>query len=149
MQRPTVLALDLEGTLISNAYSQIPRPGLRAFLSRCAELTVRIVMFTTVPEPQFRKVALDLESRGEVPIWFPRTEYVTWSGQKKDLTFVPGASPAEVRIVDDDPDRFAVPSQKGSWVEISHFGPPYSGSDTALDTVLAILINLFGASNLS
>lgn len=33
MMRPTVLALDLEGTLISNAMSQIPRPGLHAFLT--------------------------------------------------------------------------------------------------------------------
>lgn len=30
--RPTILALDLEGTLISNAISQIPRPGLKTFL---------------------------------------------------------------------------------------------------------------------
>ena len=27
-----VIALDLEGTLISNAHSQIPRPGLYRFL---------------------------------------------------------------------------------------------------------------------
>jgi hypothetical protein len=33
--RPTVLAVDLEGTLISNTMSQIPRPGLFMFLSRC------------------------------------------------------------------------------------------------------------------
>jgi hypothetical protein len=30
--KPTILALDLEGTLISNAISQIPRPGLHCFL---------------------------------------------------------------------------------------------------------------------
>jgi len=41
-----VLALDLEGTLISNAMSQIPWPGLAGFLNRCAELFPRIVMFT-------------------------------------------------------------------------------------------------------
>ena len=32
--RPSILALDLEGTLISNAVSQIPRPGLYNFWSR-------------------------------------------------------------------------------------------------------------------
>lgn len=32
--RPTILALDLEGTLISTAYSQIPQPGLRHFLTQ-------------------------------------------------------------------------------------------------------------------
>lgn len=29
---PTILAMDLEGTLISNVVSQIPRPGLLDFL---------------------------------------------------------------------------------------------------------------------
>jgi hypothetical protein len=33
--RISVLALDLEGTLISNAVSQFPRPGLLAFLECC------------------------------------------------------------------------------------------------------------------
>jgi hypothetical protein len=52
-----VLALDLEGTLISNAMSQIPRPGLANFLTRCAEIFPRIVMFTTVKEDRFRRIA--------------------------------------------------------------------------------------------
>jgi hypothetical protein len=47
---PRVLALDLEGTLISNAASQIPRPGLYEFLASCQQLFQRIVIFTTVSE---------------------------------------------------------------------------------------------------
>lgn len=33
--KATTLALDLEGTLISNAVSQISRPGLYSFLEYC------------------------------------------------------------------------------------------------------------------
>ena len=45
-----VLALDLEGTLISNAMSCIPRPGLFAFLEGCREMFARVVLFTAVLE---------------------------------------------------------------------------------------------------
>lgn len=139
MSRPTVLALDLEGTLISNAYSQIPRPGLRAFLAASAELAPRIVVFTTVPEPVFRTIAVNLVARGESPTWFPDTEYIAWPGPKKDLALVPDVNASAVRIVDDDPERFAVPDQLASWVTIAHFAPPYSEHDTGFETVLAVL----------
>ena len=46
--RIKTIALDLEGTLISNAMSQIPRPGLFSFLEECRRLVERVVMFTTV-----------------------------------------------------------------------------------------------------
>lgn len=44
-----MIALDLEGTLISNAVSQIPRPHLRAFACFCCENFERIALFTAVP----------------------------------------------------------------------------------------------------
>ena len=80
-----VLALDLEGTLISNAMSQIPRPGLHAFLSRCRELFTRIVMFTTVDEASFRKIEQSLVEEGFAPDWFATLKYVQWHGETKDL----------------------------------------------------------------
>ncbi len=43
-----VLALDLEGTLISNAMSQIARPGLRNFLEFCGRTFSRIVIYTAL-----------------------------------------------------------------------------------------------------
>ena len=49
--RPKILALDLEGTLISNAVSQIARPGLRPFLDEVRGQFDQLVVFTTVPEP--------------------------------------------------------------------------------------------------
>ncbi len=47
--KPTILALDLEGTLISNAISQIPRPGLYRFQEDIQLLFDQLMMFTTVP----------------------------------------------------------------------------------------------------
>jgi len=77
MSRPTVLALDLEGTLISNAMSQIPRPGLAHFLSQCKELFPRVVVFTTVKEELFRKIAGLLVEESVAPSWFADVEYIT------------------------------------------------------------------------
>jgi hypothetical protein len=59
------IALDLEGTLISNAVSQFPRPGLFTFLEYCHQNFVgiasrfenRLVIFTAVNEVRFRSIA--------------------------------------------------------------------------------------------
>lgn len=67
--KPTVLALDLAGTLISNAVSQIPRPGLHEFLTQCAARFPRIVMFITVSEDLFRAIARLLVLENEAPAW--------------------------------------------------------------------------------
>ena len=71
-----VLALDLEGTLISNAVSQIARPGLFDFLEDCRELFPRIVIFTSVNEERFRAIANLLTTEGYAPNWFADIEYI-------------------------------------------------------------------------
>ena len=45
-RQPIVVAIDLEGTLISNAVSQFPRPGLYYFLEYCYKNFDRLVIFT-------------------------------------------------------------------------------------------------------
>lgn len=74
--RDMVIALDLEGTLISNAVSQIPRPGLWQFLEGCRSLAVRVVIFTAVSEDRFRAIAERLVEDGLAPPWFSGIEYV-------------------------------------------------------------------------
>mgnify|MGYP004712337163 CR=1 FL=1 len=54
--RPTILAMDLEGTLISNAVSQIPRPGLYQFLEAVNSKFDRLGIYTTVPEALLRSI---------------------------------------------------------------------------------------------
>src|SRR5262245_985209 len=96
-----VLALDLEGTLISNAVSQIARPGLFDFLEDCRKLFPRNVIFTSVNEERFRSIANLLTTEGYAPNWFADIEYITWSGETKNLIFLDGASPEEILLVDD------------------------------------------------
>lgn len=137
-RRPTVLALDLEGTLISNAMSQIPRPGLAAFLTRCEAMFERIVVFTTVRESRFRKIAQLLVEEDCAPAWFASVEYVNWSGATKDLSFIPGIQAQQALLVDDY-EIYVHPGQEGQWVRVAHFESPYSESDQGLASVLKVL----------
>lgn len=133
-----VLALDLEGTLISNAMSQIPRPGLAKFLTRCAELFPRIVMFTTVKEERFRNIARLLVDEKVAPAWFADMEYIAWQGETKDLQFVPGVDQHQVLLVDDF-EKYVHPGQEAQWLQVEHFDHPYSSEDRGLAEVLNAL----------
>lgn len=135
MSIPAILALDLEGTLISNAMSQIPRPGLFAFLKRCREIFPRIVAFTTVKEDRFRNIARLLVDEGFAPDWFADVEYIHWQGHTKDLSFIEGATPEQVLLVDDY-EIYVHPGQESQWVRIDYFDAPYDERDAAFDSVL-------------
>jgi len=137
--KPTILALDLEGTLISNAISQIPRPGLRHFLEDVKPHFKQLVVFTTVPEERFRRIASLLVGEGSAPPWFPLLHYVEWSGRTKDLAFV---SPriGEALLLDDH-GPYVHPGQEHLWVEIPLFGSPYAPDDDGLEIGLARLLS--------
>lgn len=137
-RRPTVLALDLEGTLISNAVSQIPRPGLQDFLCACRRMFPRIVAFTTVTEARFRDIARLLVEENFAPPWFAELEYVVWNGEKKDLRFIENADPAEVVLIDDF-ERYVHPDQRQQWLEAEYFGPPYRADDEGLERLQTAL----------
>ncbi|MDM0029859.1 NIF family HAD-type phosphatase [Variovorax saccharolyticus] len=138
MHTYTVLALDLEGTLISNAVSQISRPGLNEFLARCSELFPRVVIFTTVPEPRFREIAKLLVGEGKAPAWFAELEYVSWAGRTKDLNFIQDAEVTEALLVDDF-EAYVHPGQEERWVRAQHFDYPYPDTDSGLAEVLKVL----------
>jgi hypothetical protein len=137
-KRPRVLALDLEGTLISNAMSQIARPGLFEFLSRCHELFPRVVMFTTVGEERFRAIAQLLVDEGAAPSWFAHIEYVSWQGETKDLNFIPESRPQDARLVDDF-ESYVHPGQKPQWLQIDCFEHPYEATDRGLAKMLTVI----------
>ena len=67
MNKYSVIALDLEGTLISNAISQFPRPGLYRFLEFCYRNFSRVVLFTSVPKNRCQPIALYFVESGNVP----------------------------------------------------------------------------------
>jgi hypothetical protein len=136
--REFVIALDLERTLIDHALSAQPRPGLLAFLTFCQERFRRIVLFTTVEEADAREVLEDLDHRGHVPSGLLETiEYVAWTGEYKDLIFIPGAVPDEVLLVDDD-IAWVPPNQRDRWVQIGAWD---GGADRELQRVQKVLEN--------
>ena len=134
-----VLALDLEGTLISNAMSQFPRTGLHAFLVSSAELFGKnnIVIYTTVSQTLFRDIANRLYDEGHVPEWFTTIRYIEWAGQIKDLRCV-SADIEKVLLVDDF-EGYIEPQQKHRWVEMTPYIHPYHDDD-ALDKLTKTLI---------
>lgn len=135
MPKLSVLALDLEGTLISNAISQIPRPGLLSFLISCGALFPRIVMYTTVNEGRFRAIARLLVSEGAAPDWFAELEVVNWTGQTKDLALISGAALEDCLLLDDF-EGYVHPGQCKQWVRIACFGHPYATSDRELENTI-------------
>ncbi|MBN9119470.1 MAG: hypothetical protein J0I06_09985 [Planctomycetes bacterium] len=131
-----VLALDLERTLISDALRVDPRPDLAEFLAFCHERFARVALFTTVEEPDAREAIAELIRRECVPRELAeRLEYVSWCGEYKDLTFVPGVAPEEVLLVDDDAGWIRA-DQRDRWVAIT---PWDGGPDEELLRVRRVL----------
>lgn len=137
-KRITTLALDLEGTLVSNAASQLPRPGLFQFLEECQVLFDRLVAFTSISETRFRDVADSLVRYGDAPAWYRDIEYVDWFGGTKDLSFIRGAEIENCLLVDDQPSVIH-PGQESQWIEIPEFDYPYPDTDRVLFEILGRL----------
>jgi hypothetical protein len=135
MCKSIVIALDLEGTLISNAVSQFPRPGLYSFLEYCHKNFYRIVIYTAVSEFHFRNIAKTLVDLGEVPDWFANLEYIRWNGKYKDLSLVPGTNTSSIVLIDDR-EEYIKPEQKDRWIYIPGYDYPYSKDDSELGKVM-------------
>lgn len=130
-----VIALDLEGTLISNAMSQIPRPGLYEFLEECHRLGERVVMFTTVSEAKFRPIAHLLVAEGHAPDWFRDIAYIDRDGETKNLALIPDCLPEEALLIDDF-EIYVHPGQEAQWVQAPYFDAPYPDDDKGLEITL-------------
>lgn len=132
--KPTILALDLEGTLISNAISQFPRPGLYQFLTEANTLFDELVLLTTVPKDRFHSIARILVREEAAPTWFPAIPYTNWRGPTKDLRFVsPRLGDA---LLLDDYSAYVHAGQEHLWVRVPLFAPPYAAEDHGLHFAL-------------
>jgi hypothetical protein len=130
-----VIALDLEGTLISNAMSQFPRPGLHQFLEFCHNTFERVVVCTAVSEERAQTIVKTLVECGDAPIWFSDSfEYVVWNGQYKDLKFVTGVDIHEVLLIDDQ-EAYVHPEQRDQWIPVKEYESPYPQDDNELVSV--------------
>jgi len=120
-----VLALDLERTLILNSINRKPRPGLREFLEFACDSFERVALFTAVPAETTYDIVKKLVSQGYVPdVFWDKAEYIEWTGEYKDLDFVPNATVDEILLVDDS-ESYILPGQKKQWIPIKPYDPPY------------------------
>jgi hypothetical protein len=122
--------MDLEGTLISNAVSQIARPGLLPFLECMRIEFSQLVIFTSVPEDRARRICRLLVMDGAAPPWFAQLPYINWYGPTKDLRFV--TPNARTALLLDDYASYVHPGQVEHWVQIPLFASPYAEDDDGL-----------------
>ena len=138
MARITTIALDIEGTLISNAVSQFPRPGLFAFLEFCRESFDHVYIYTAVRDETCVRIVRTLIDDGFAPEWLAEISFVQWDRSVKDLGNVPGCSVSESLLLDDNRD-YVVDSQIDQWIEIDEFQSPYRDTDTELQRVQSVV----------
>lgn len=125
------IALDLEGTLITNAVSILPRPGLYDFLEFCRQTFEMVTVFTAVTRSRVEAIIRLLVEEGSVPGWTAEIPIVDWEGRLKDLCFIEGFEPREILIVDDQAG-YIVPEQTSQWIPIREYSMLYPEDDGEL-----------------
>ncbi len=126
-----LLCLDLEGTLISNAVSQIPRPGLYRFLERAAEIC-DLMIYSSVSTERVDSIRDLLVSERHAPDWFLNLPII-----RPEHTTKPKSACGRIHayLLDDQPGVIAQ-GENEWWIPILEYLPPYSDSDTALEDAL-------------
>lgn len=127
-----LIALDLEGTLISNAVSQIARPGLFEFLEGCQRLADRVVIYSAVPAARAHLILEGLAAEGTMPAWAASLAcFDIMPNGFKDLRAIGGCHAEHSVLVDDTPEVIA-PDLRHRWVPVPMFQSPYPADDDAL-----------------
>ncbi|WP_150912547.1 NIF family HAD-type phosphatase [Marinobacter halotolerans] len=126
-----LLCLDLEGTLISNAISQIPRPGLYNFLTEVAVLC-DLVLYTSVSEDRAQAIQRMLVCEEVAPTWFANLDIIRPAGTLKPKS----ACGREDAFLLDDQEGVIAPGEHNWWIRINEYLPPYYEDDRALHRVL-------------
>jgi hypothetical protein len=141
-----LFCVDLEGTLISNAVSQIPRPGLFSFLEFLRQHG-DLVLYTSVSPGRTRDVQKLLVSERSAPEWFIDLDSLhPEPGKTKKYRSVAEryqSDKLEYYLID---DQFTCvdESEKDWWVLASEFLPPYRIDDFELAKVESHLLERMG-----
>jgi NLI interacting factor-like phosphatase len=131
------IALDLEGTLISNAVSQFPRSGLFEFLDACRSLVPRLVIFTS-PNPAIVRDALQRLAADELaPAWIADLEIFRAPTLPKDLRRIDDDWQGCLLVDDMEPTVHA--DQHLQWIPVTSFDPT-SEEDSELETAAECLV---------
>ena len=126
-----LLCLDLEGTLLSNAVSQIPRPGLYPFLEHSAELC-DLMIYTSVSEKRASAIQKLLVAEHTAPMWFSDLDVIRPAGTLKPKS----ACGREDAFLLDDQEGVIVPGEEEWWIQIPEYRPPFADDDRALKDAL-------------
>lgn len=129
-----LFCLDLEGTLISNAVSQIPRPGLYRFLDCTAELC-DLMIYTSVSPARVEAIRNLLVVEQQAPGWLMDLPVIR---PEKTLKPKPACGRDVAFLLDDQP-YVVVPGEKEWWIQIPEYLPPYSEEDRALNDALEVI----------
>lgn len=133
-KQKALLCLDLEGTLISNAISQIPRPGLYTFLESVSAVC-DLVLYTSVSSERVNAIRNLLVEEGVAPVWFLDLAVLHPTGTIKDKARC-GRSDA---LLLDDQAGVVAPGEESWWIPIEEYQPPYSDHDRELGKALAAI----------
>jgi len=153
------LALDLEHTLIGNAVSRFPRPGLRSFLDWAGARfgPDNIVIYTAVSHEIWQDVATHLVADGFAPGWFADLKHLqpekplalAWGSSfddpVKDLRRV--CPDIDQVIIVDDYMEYIRHDQRHRWVRIEPWERPDgdtrdADADRELDRVRSMIEKL-------
>lgn len=130
--RKPLLCLDLEGTLISNAVSQIPRPGLYDFLESVSGL-YDLMLYTSVSRVRVHAIQDVLIEEQVVPTWFKDLPVIHPEGTIK---YKAHCSHNDAILLDDQAAVIA-PGEEGWWIPIEEYLPPYADEDCELAKAFA------------
>lgn len=130
--RKPLLCLDVEGTLISNAVSQIPRPGLYEFLEGLSRIC-DLALYTSVSRERLQSIQDVLIQERAVPSWF--RELPTFHPEG-NLKFKANCRRHDAVLLDDQATVIA-PGERDWWIPIEEFLPPYSMDDQGLAKAFA------------
>ncbi|WP_152208281.1 NIF family HAD-type phosphatase [Marinobacter changyiensis] len=139
MKKIILICLDIEGTLISNAVSQIPRPHLYHFLTEVNKLA-DLVLYTSVSPTRTRKIQNLFVDEGVVPDWFGKLDALHPIGTTKPKAVAASYAPTASRIfLVDDQEACIEEIEQDWWVAVHEYLPPYNTDDKELLRVLGEL----------
>jgi hypothetical protein len=139
-----ILALDLEGTLISNALPMdcTPRPGLWPFLS-WVKRYFKVVLYTNVFPRRARASLRRIVRGGHAPVWLSRVMIFNperCNGEEKAKDLLSVGPLGQVLIVDDSPGAIRE-DQRGFWLPIKSFWG--DNQDKELEQIMKSLANIY------
>ncbi|WP_420390565.1 NIF family HAD-type phosphatase [Marinobacter sp.] len=130
-----LVCLDLEGTLISNAVSQIPRPGLYNFLQQTSAIA-DLILYTSVSRERTVAIKRTLVSERSAPQWFLKLDSIHPEATIKSKHLVPDVSRYSDSVLVDDQRAVIADGEFDWWIPIVEFQPPYSQEDRELEHLL-------------